>query len=144
MKAIMFVSFFSFSGLVVFGQLQPAIISTTTSTSSILTISSTQSLIGKWEGKDSLHESYKLEFVNDSILVLSIHNQPSPFNSYKITFSKNPMWFDLFDHQKRVSKCLLQLSGSAILKWQLFPDGNRQNNFLTNNPSMPIINFKKK
>jgi hypothetical protein len=70
--------------------------------------------------------------VSSSKIFLVYGTDKKPVIAYSADFSKSPVWFDFVvkDSTRTVSvKSLLLLEPGNILKWQVFEDGKRPNDF---------------
>ena len=89
-------------------------------------------LLGKWEGKDSRSEVGGLVFLKNNNAVLTFHGNYSPAMNYTADFTANPVKIDLVVQNPRGRmniKGLLQFIDNNTIKFQVFPSGNRPNNF---------------
>lgn len=106
---------------------------------------SPRDLLGKWEGSDDQGNKGILEFTGTDKVVMYVAGQHIQPSLYKADFSKNPIPLDVIiflGGENKVVKNLVQFTDNNTLKWQVFPDGNRPENF-TNGP-VPAIVLKRK
>jgi hypothetical protein len=104
---------------------------------------SIKNLVGRWETSDGAG----LEIIDSSRIFLTYGIERKPILTYYADFSKSPYWFDFVvtDSAQQVSKMksLLLLEGNDILKWQVFEDGNRPPDFVTDRGDLVILRRKK-
>ena len=104
---------------------------------------SIKSLIGRWETADGAG----LEVIDSSRIFLTYGKERKPILTYDADFSKSPCWFDFVvkDSAQQLStlKSLLLLEGNDVLKWQVFEDGNRPLNFVSDRGDIVILRRKK-
>lgn len=97
-------------------------------------------LTGRWESPDGTTGS--IEFIDGGRVIVSISGLQVPATNYVIDFSKDPIWFDVYVTQNRTVKGLLQFVDDNTIKWQVFPDTDRPNDFTDS--STPAITLKRK
>ena len=104
---------------------------------------SIKNLVGRWETSDGAG----LEIIDSSRIFVTYGNERKPILTYEADFSKSPYWFDFVvkDSAQQVSKMksLLLLEGNDVLKWQVFEDGNRPSDFVTDRGDMVVLRRKK-
>ena len=104
---------------------------------------SIKNLVGRWETSDGAG----LEIIDSSRIFVTYGNERKPILTYEADFSKSPYWFDFVvkDSAQQISKMksLLLLEGNDVLKWQVFEDGNRPSDFVTDRGDMVILRRKK-
>jgi hypothetical protein len=100
---------------------------------------SASDLTGRWETADV---SGSIEFIEGSKVVVNISGLQVPATNYTIDFSKDPVWFDVFITSSRAAKGLLQFIDDDTIKWQIFLNGDRPNDF--NDSNNPTIVLKRK
>jgi hypothetical protein len=104
---------------------------------------SIKNLAGRWETSDGAG----LETIDSSRIFVTYGNERKPILTYEADFSKSPYWFDFVvkDSAQQVSKMksLLLLEGNDVLKWQVFEDGNRPSDFVTDRGDMVILRRKR-
>jgi len=104
---------------------------------------SIKNLVGRWETSDGAG----LEIIDSSRIFVTYGNERKPILTYEADFSKSPYWFDFVvkDSAQQVSKMksLLLLEGNDVLKWQVFEDGNRHSDFVTDRGDMVVLRRKK-
>lgn len=92
-------------------------------------------LIGKWEGKDTRNEVGGLIFLKDNKAIVAARGKNSPAMNYTTDFTSNPVKIDLSvqpPNGGRINlKGLLQFIDDNTIKFQVFPGGNRPNDFDT-------------
>ena len=92
-------------------------------------------LIGKWEGKDTRNEAGGLIFLKGNKAIVAAGGRNSPAMNYTTDFTSNPVKIDLSVHPPnggRINlKGLLQFIDDNTIKFQIFPGGNRPNDFDT-------------
>ena len=90
-------------------------------------------LIGKWEGKDTRNEVGGLIFQKDNKAIVVAQGRNSPPMSYTTDFTSNPVKIDLSvqpPNGGRINlKGLLQFIDNNTIKFEIFPGGNRPNDF---------------
>ena len=100
-------------------------------------------LLGKWTGKDSRSEVGGLIFLKDNKAIVAANGNNSPAMSYTIDFTTNPVKIDLSVQPPsggRITlKGLLQFIDDNTIKFQVFPAGNRPDNFDTSSPDNVVI-----
>ena len=104
---------------------------------------SIKNFIGKWETSDGAG----LEVIDSSRIFVTYGNERKPILSYKADFSKSPCWFDFVvkDTAQKLStmKSLILLQGNDVLKWQVFEDGNRPSDFISDRGNLVILRRRK-
>jgi len=103
---------------------------------------------GKWEGKDERGQNGAIEFIDSSRLNLIFMGSAPIAMSYKIDYTQKPATLDIYKSGKAGSKpmilkCLLSLVDPQTIKWQVFPGGDRPDNF-TEDELSTLITLKKK
>jgi len=99
-------------------------------------------LVGKWQGTDEKNEKGSLRFIDSSKIAVSMMSGPELEMNYKIDFSKDPMWLDLYrkDAPTQIMlKGLIRLNSKNELKWQVFPDGKRPADFMIDRSGTSLI-----
>jgi len=100
-----------------------------------------KTLIGRWEDSDG----GGIEVVDSSKLFLVYGKEKKPIISYKADFTKSPAWFDFVvqDSTKQLQmKSLLLLQNDGNLKWQVFDDAYRMNDFTPGKGDIVILRRK--
>jgi hypothetical protein len=90
-------------------------------------------LIGKWSGTDSTSKTGTLNFIDSSVLILTIPGWGTFNTNYKIDVEKKPMWFDItIKKEENVTTLngLLQFISNSEIKWQITFDEDRSAGFL--------------
>ena len=104
---------------------------------------SIKNLIGKWQSPDGAG----LEVMDSSRIFVVYGKERKPILSYQADFSKSPCWFDFVvkDSAQQVltMKSLLLLEGDDVLKWEVFEDGERPDDFTTDKGDIVILRRKK-
>ena len=104
---------------------------------------SIKNLVGRWETADGAG----LEIIDSSRIFLTYGEERKPILTYDANFSKSPCWFDFVvkDSAQKLSKMksLLLLEGNDVLKWQVFEDGERPVNFVSDRGDIVIFRRKK-
>ena len=99
-------------------------------------------LVGKWETSDGAG----LEILDSSRIFLTYGKERKPILSYQADFSKTPCWFDFVvkDTAQKLSamKSLLLLDHD-VLKWEVFDDGDRPENFAADKGDIVLLTRKK-
>jgi hypothetical protein len=99
-------------------------------------------LIGRWETTDGAG----LEIIDSARIFVTYGKERKPILSYQADFSKSPCWFDFVvkDTAQKLSamKSLLLLD-KDVLKWQVFEDGDRPENFVADKGDIVILRRKK-
>jgi hypothetical protein len=94
---------------------------------------SAKDLIGKWEGKDTRNEVGGLIFQKDNKAIVLAQGRNSPPMNYTTDFTTNPVKIDLSvqpPNGGRINlKGLLQFIDDNTIKFEIFPGGNRPNDF---------------
>jgi hypothetical protein len=104
-------------------------------------LNSKKILIGKWVGTDR-GKTGKFEFLDSTHITVTYPDGTVDNCTYKIDFTKNPVWFDIINSKagmSRVLKGLIQILNDSTFNWCLSRDGNRPVDY-----SHPSMTFKKK
>src|SRR4029078_6361628 len=67
-------------------------------------------IIGKWEGKDDTEKFGRIEKIYSPSVLLEIPGEDIPKGTYKVDFSKSPIWFDVIindGHREMILQGLL-------------------------------------
>jgi hypothetical protein len=104
---------------------------------------SIKNLMGRWETADGAG----LEIIDSSRIFVTYGNERKQILTYDADFSKSPYWFDFVvkDSAQQLStmKSLLLLQGNDVLKWQVFEDGNRPSDFISDRGNLVILRRRK-
>lgn len=104
---------------------------------------SIKNLMGRWETADGAG----LEIIDSSRIFVTYGNERKQILTYDADFSKSPYWFDFVvkDSAQQLStmKSLLLLQGNDVLKWQVFEDGNRPSDFISDRGNLIILRRRK-
>lgn len=107
-------------------------------------------LLGKWEGTDEKNKTGAIEFLDSNKMTMSFKGSAPRALMYSIDLTRdvtrNPVRMDLYrDSSSKAAalKCLIQLTGPNSLKWQVFPGGDRPENFDEGSPGTMIVMQRK-
>lgn len=104
---------------------------------------SIKNLVGRWETADGAG----LEIIDSSRIFVTYGKERKPILTYEADFSKSPCWFDFVvkdsGQQLSTMKSLLLLEGNDVLKWQVFDDGNRPADFISDRGYTVILRRRK-
>jgi hypothetical protein len=104
---------------------------------------SIKNLTGRWETTDGAG----LEIIDSSRIFIVYGAERKPILSYQADFGRIPFWFDFVvkDSAQNLStlKSLLLLQSDGNLKWQVFEDGERPSNFVSERGDIVILRRKK-
>jgi len=104
---------------------------------------SMKNLAGRWETADGAG----LEIIDSSRIFIVYGLEGKPILSYQADFGRIPFWFDFVvkDSAQNLStmKSLLLLQSDGNLKWQVFEDGERPWNFVSDKGDIVILRRKK-
>jgi hypothetical protein len=93
---------------------------------------SLQDLVGRWEVLGDQVSGSGLVVADSSNIILTYNGDKKKVLEYKLDFSKSPIWFDFTveegDSALRV-KSIIELIDNTHLKWQLFVNEERAENF---------------
>jgi len=104
-------------------------------------LNSTKILIGKWEATDR-GKTGKFEFIDGTHVTVTYPDGSVDNCTYKIDFTKYPVWFDIINSKARMSRTLnglIQILNNTTFNWCLSRDGKRPLDY-----SHPSMTFKKK
>lgn len=102
---------------------------------------SIKDLIGQWESSDG----GGLEVIDSSKIYLFYGSERKPIISYTADFAKKPCWFDftIKDSTKNLSmKSLLEFVSADQIRWQVYDDGIRPANFVSDRGDLMILKRK--
>lgn len=105
-------------------------------------VHSMKNLTGRWINNDG----GGIEIIDSSQIFLVYGKERKPVISYTTDFSRSPAWFDFVvrDGTNNLSvKSLLLLQDGKVLKWQVFEDGNRPNNFAPERGNVMVLRKKR-
>jgi len=85
-------------------------------------------LIGQWEIVGTKDDKGRLEILDSSTILISYGGEKKPLNSFKIDFSKTPIWFDFSVKDTgdvTTVKSIMELISDDLIKWQVFMNEER-------------------
>ena len=106
-----------------------------------------EKIIGTWEATDNADEFGSLKFLDSLNVIITIEGEALPKGIYIIDTTKKPMWLDIIiknGDKTATIKSLFQLIDDDTIKWQIFFDGNRTNDFSKETDEDTIILKRKK
>lgn len=95
-------------------------------------IAGIQNLIGQWEIVGTKDDKGRLEILDSATIVLSYGGEKRPLNSFKIDFTKSPIWFDFSvkdTTEVTTVKSIMEIISEDLIKWQVFMNEERVDYF---------------
>ena len=103
-------------------------------------------IIGKWEGEDDTEKFGRIEIIDSTSVLLEIPGEDIPKGTYKVDFSKSPIWFDVIindGHREMILKGLLSFLDKDTMRWQVNYEGIRKTKFQEDTEETKSIILKR-